>query len=102
MPYIRRELRFPIKPMVDQIIKRLDELQIPLDGVGPTFIKDEKDLTGVLTYIVFRLIRKYFGTGNWYSKMDAEKVCSSALDEFKRRFLYPYEDQKIEENGDAV
>jgi hypothetical protein len=87
--------------MVDQIIKGLDDLQKPLDGLGPTFIKDEKDLTGVLTYIVFRLLRKYYGTGNWYTKMDAEKVCASAIDEFKRRFLHPYEDEAIKRNGDA-
>lgn len=79
----------------------MNELRKPLDGVGPAFIVDEKDLTGVLTYIVFRLIREYYGPGNWYTKMDAEKVCSSALSEFKRRFLFPYEDEKILENGDA-
>jgi len=87
--------------MVDDIIRYLDVLQKPLDGVGEIFIRNEEELTGVLTYIVFRLLRKYYGTGNWYTKMDAEKVCSSALDEFKRRFLHPYEDEAIKRNGDA-
>ena len=101
MPYVNKELKHFIEPFMDQIIEKLDELRKPLDGTGSIIIKDDKVMTGVLTYIVFRLIRHYYENGNWYSKMDAEKVCVSAIDEFKRRFLHPYEDKKIEENGDA-
>jgi hypothetical protein len=64
-------------------------------------IKDEKELTGVLTYIVFKLLRRFYANGGWYEQMDAEKVVDSAISEFKRRFLYPYEDMKIRDNGDV-
>jgi hypothetical protein len=101
MPYIKKELRYLIEPFIDQVIAKLDEFRKPLDGTGPIIIENDKDMTGVLTYIVFRLIRHYYENGNWYSKMDAEKVCASAIDEFKRRFLHPYENKKIEENGDV-
>jgi hypothetical protein len=64
-------------------------------------IKDDKELAGCLTYIIFKLIKKFYVDGKWYDKMDAEKVCASAIDEFKRRYLHPYEDEAIKRNGDV-
>lgn len=94
MPYIKKEFRGPIEEKLIPLVRRLDRMR----NLG---MIDEKDLTACLTYIVFRLIRRYYETGKWYDKMDAEKVCASAVDEFKRRFLHPYEDKKILENGDV-
>jgi hypothetical protein len=94
MPYIRRVLRKPIDEVLDPLIERLKTL------VDASL--SEKDLAGCITYVIFKLIRYFYENGKWYDKMDAEKVCASAIDEFKRRFLHPYEDKKIKENGDVV
>lgn len=90
MPYIKKELRPPIDKFLEPLIKQLKEMGL-----------SEKDIAGCLTYIIFKLIRRFYAEGKWYDKMDADKVCASAIDEFKRRFLYPYEDQKIVENSDV-
>ena len=98
MPYIKKDLRLFIDPIIDILIKRLEEMKKP-EVVVP--IINEKDLAGCLTYITFKLIRHFYEKGKWYDKMDALKVCESAMDEFRRRFLHPYEDEKIKENGDV-
>jgi hypothetical protein len=94
VPYINKKLREPIDEKLDKLIERLNEM-VKYKELS------EKDIAGCLTYIVFKLIRRYYENGKWYSMMDAEKVCNSAIDEFKRRFLHPYEDRKIIENGDV-
>lgn len=96
MPYIKKELRSPIDEFLEPLIERLKAM-ISSDVLELS----DKELAGCLTYIIFKLIRKFYADGTWYGKMDAEKVCASAIDEFKRRFLHPYEDKKIEENGDV-
>jgi hypothetical protein len=90
MPYIRKELRPSIDEFLDPLIKRLKESNL-----------EEKELAGCLTYIVFKLIKKFYADGKWYDKMDAGKICQSAIDEFERRFLHPYEDEAIKRNGDV-
>jgi len=92
MPYINKKLREPIDDKLDPLIKRLN---------GMLTYMTKEELAGCLTYVIFRLIRTYYEHGKWYDKMDANKVCASAIDEFKRRFLHPYEDRKIIENGDV-
>ena len=95
MPYIKKELREPIDKYLEPLIKDLTA-SLSLGELS------EKDLAGCLTYITFKLIRRFYAEGRWYYKMDAEKVCASAIDEFKRRFLHPYEDKKIIEEGDVT
>ncbi len=89
--------------MVSELTKILDDMRYGTGSfsLNGSRIKNEKELAGVLTYIVFKLIRHYYEDCNWYDKSDALKVCESAMDEFRRRFIHPYEDKKIEENGDA-
>lgn len=94
MPYIKKESRPMIDDYLDLLIARLDK-KIASGELS------QKDLAGCLTYITFKLIRHFYAEGKWYDKMDAEKVCASAIDEFKRRFLHPYEDKAIERNGDV-
>jgi hypothetical protein len=103
MPYTKPELRPPIDEKLDPLIERLiemAELNMP-SSLRSTNAIGEKSLAGCITYIIFKLLRKFYADGRWYEKMDAEKVCASAIDEFKRRFLYPYEDEAIKRNGDV-
>ncbi len=94
MPYIKEEQRKGIKEMTEKIIKEL-EARVAAGWYS------QKDLCGNITYVVFLLIRHFYEDKGWYDKSDALKVCNSASHEFERRFIDPYEDKKIGENGDA-
>jgi len=94
MPYINQKQRKGIKELTDEIIKELE-------ARVATGWYSQKDVCGNITFVIFKIIKHFYKDGKWYEKKDAEKACKSALDEFNRRFLYPYEDRKIEENGDV-
>jgi len=90
MPYIKPQLRDDIDPLLYKLIAHLS-----MQGIT------KEELAGCITYIIFKMIREFYEDGKWYEKMDAIKVCDSASDEFRRRFLHPYEDEKIKKNGDV-
>jgi len=94
MPYIAQKQRVGMKELVDEVIKEI-ETRVSSGWYS------EKDVCGNITYVIFKLIKHFYAEGRWYDKKDAEKACLSAIDEFNRRFLHPYEDKKIEQNGDV-
>jgi hypothetical protein len=58
---------------------------------------------GELNYVVFRLIKLYLeknGT-NYQNMNDIVGALDNCKDEFRRRIQHPYEDEKIEQNGDV-
>jgi hypothetical protein len=87
MPYIRPDLRPP-----------LDDLTAPLLEHIRTLPVEEQD--GALNYAVTRILhglypRRYFHMNR------AMGVLSAITEEFYRRKVAPYEDEKIVENGDV-
>ena len=87
MPYIEREARAKLDPEIDALIAKLREA--PLEK-----------LDGQLSYVIFRLLvnlypPKYFN----YSR--AMGVLASIMHEFYRRYVAPYEDEKLRSNGDV-
>ena len=95
MPYIKQELR----PNLDVLLEKLEVEIRAMRAMGKI---NDKGVCGCLTYCVFKLIRRFYSKGRWYDKMDAEKVCKSAIDEYMRRFVHPYENEKIQTHGDVV
>ena len=90
MPYISKDYREEYDYVIDELISRL-------------YDKNNDKLSGHLNYIFFRLACNVCsGVGASYARM---AVVSSALSEaqaeFRRRVMAPYEDKKIEENGDV-
>lgn len=81
MPYIKRERRDPLLP---------DSEEFPRDA-------------GELNYQITRLIRRYeMNHGRCYNiANDIIGALEGAKLEYYRRRLAPYEDKKIEENGDV-
>lgn len=59
---------------------------------------------GELAYIIYGQCLDYLTHwGITFTSMnDVIGVLDNVKDEVKRRYLYPYEDKKIEENGDIV
>lgn len=60
------------------------------------------DSKGVLNYAISQLLAHYvMENGKSYQTLsDCISACDDAKEEFRRRVLNPYEDRKIEENGD--
>lgn len=73
------------------------EQRIELDGHyrGPSN-------AGELNYCVTKLIRDYwYARRNYQAIAEITGVLIDAKDEFKRRIVVPYEQKKIQENGDV-
>jgi len=87
MPYIKPEYR--------------EVLEKPLDDLWGTlmYIPGE-DLAGVLTYIIYYLFINM--PGKRYREFAALLgILDSVGKEFYRRVIAPYEDEKIQQNGDV-
>jgi hypothetical protein len=58
----------------------------------------------VLTYTIFKLMKLWVFTSagdfNYQNMSDACAAARDAEHEFRRRYMDPYEDKKIQENGD--
>jgi hypothetical protein len=57
----------------------------------------------MVTYAFFKVVRILYGysKAGWYERGDVAKICRSIEREFERRFMDPYEDEKMKENGDV-
>lgn len=86
MPYIKEEDRKKLDSIVDQMI---------LKGVEPD---------GKLNYIIFKFCKEYFEHKAKKSYNNLKNFIAELTEcgaEIRRRMLSPYEDEKIEENGDV-
>lgn len=84
MPYIHAEHR-----------KR--NLKLKDSGYGPLL-----DNSGTLNYEISLLIRRYLDTHklSYQTCNDIVGALDNSKDEFRRRIQHPYEDSKIQTNGD--
>lgn len=80
MPYVKKVVRLGIDPIC---------------GVAES--------SGELNYQISRLMNAYMNAhGITYDRFkDCTSACEEAAAEFRRRFMVPYEDKKIIENGDV-
>lgn len=87
MPYIKQENR----PTMNKVVEALKEAGVQVNGD--------------LNYIIFKFCKDTIGpvtdeqSYNRYKNFRGELM--EIRDEIGRRFLAPYEDIKIEENGDV-
>lgn len=80
MPYIKKERR-----------KELEHIVELLKDISPN---------GEINYLLFTYCKRYVTPSyNNYKELIGELHCS--ISEIERRFLHPYEDKKIQENGDV-
>lgn len=94
MPYINKKNRKKYDPLINSLAQILN-----------TRI-DNDELSGELNYVIFRLMGLLcdgeFGGKLGYARMAVVvSGISEAQAEFRRRIMAPYEDQKIELNGDV-
>lgn len=89
MPYIKKEKRDFFLPIINEI--------------EHCFVCKEDIKQGDLNYLITYLCNKYINIKgiNYKYLNDVMGVLESAKQEFYRRKVAPYEDRKIQENGDV-
>ena len=85
MPYIKNEDR-------DRLDKKINELSELINS-------DSR--AGELNYIITKLLLKNTGAGKYQDYNELIGMLECAKQEFYRRHIAPYEDEKIIENGDV-
>ena len=91
MPYIKKEDRFALDGSIDQLVQA-----IKLNLTPPS-------QPGAVNYTFCRILLAMLGDHPNYVAYNTAIGILSAVDfEIKRRFLAPYEDTKITENGDIT
>jgi hypothetical protein len=89
MPYIKSEDRYKYR----EILEMIDDISLRRNILNSA---------GDLNYLITKIIHKYMAiNGKKYQTMnDIVGALESAKAEFQRRVVSPYEDLKIDENGD--
>lgn len=83
MPYITEGKREEIDLEIEELLK---------------FLPDDD---GVINYTITRIVDHVYGKGGYAVFNRAMGVLDCVAREFYRRKVAPYEDKKIEENGDV-
>jgi hypothetical protein len=93
MPYITQEHRTSLDSAIEKLAKDL----------GP-IVKDERQvlrIAGNLNYTITRLCALAIGRPSYAKVALVTGVLENVKQEFYRRVAAPYEDHKIESNGDV-
>lgn len=87
MPYIKKEQRPAIDSLVQPLIEHLKSLSV-------------EDQDGSLNYAVTKIIKHVYPQ-KYFHFNRALGVLTAITQELYRKIIGPYEDTKIEENGDV-
>jgi len=85
-PYIKQEDRKKVDPLVEKIIETISS--------EPTENQD-----GMINYLMSKVLLGIYKP-KYFNFNRAMGVLNCITQEFYRRFVAPYEDEKIKENGD--
>lgn len=91
MPYIKNEDRLKFEKQIDDLVDTL--------MVGPHMTAKVGDVNFVISTIIWKLFTYDTSYTNGNNLMG---VLECVKQEFYRRQLAPYEDEKIKENGDII
>jgi len=92
MPYIKQKDREKFEPELGDLRECMGRI-----------IRYEDMLKGDMTYLAYALGLEFFKGRKSYTSVSTAISClNDAAEELRRRYLNPYEDKKIEENGDVV
>jgi predicted type IV restriction endonuclease len=88
MPYITQEDRKRYDDILSQLINKLAEIS-------------EEDRDGHLNYCITVMLKHLYAPPKYKRYNRAMGMLSCVAQEFYRRVVGPYEDEKIKENGDV-
>lgn len=86
MPYIKQKEREKYKELINQMIELLER-------------EEEKDIDGSLNYVVSSILKKLYKP-KYFNYNRAMGVLECIKQEFYRKQVASYEEEKIKENGD--
>ena len=89
MPYIDPKIREFIDKDIDELAKK----------IATRYEYESKG--GILNYIIFRLALKFMGSRSYSSSSLMKSAMTDCAEEWYRRVMAPYEDEKIIQNGDV-
>ena len=87
MPYIQQNLRNEIDADIEVLAVKLAALPV-----------EKQD--GALNYTVTKLLKKLYPEDSYFTLNRSMGTLASIQAEWYRRWISPYEDRKITENGD--
>ena len=87
MPYIPKDKRTEIDKALNPLIEQLKQLPV-----------EEQD--GALNYSVTKILKRMYEP-SYFNYNRAMGVLSNIKEEYYRREVAPYEDKKIQQNGDV-
>src|SRR5579863_7043509 len=88
VPYIKQSGRKDLDPILDPLIAKVNDLS------GP-------DSAGALAYVIFKLLRVLTAKHSFSGKAMLYGSAVASLDEYYRRDLSVYENDKMVQNGDC-
>lgn len=92
MPYIKQELRRELDKEIEAFVKKVNELHA----------KDSANTRdGLLNYSFTRILHHVYPKNKYHDLNEAVGMLECMKQEFYRTRVGPYEDEKIEENGDV-
>ncbi|MDE1873770.1 MAG: hypothetical protein KGI04_01470 [Candidatus Micrarchaeota archaeon] len=86
MPYIKKDQRQGIDALLEPLLEHIKGQEV-------------EDIDGQINYIVSRLLKEVYPP-RYFNYNRAMGVLESIKQEFYRRYVAPYEEGKIKENGD--
>lgn len=95
MPYINKEERVELDHLIDSIVDSIKNTKTSLNNPN-----DFKNHLGRINYTFSRILSGVMGSINYSNIAMATGVIENIKQEFYRRLAAPYEDHKIEQNGD--
>lgn len=88
MPYIKKEERAGFDNAINSLLEELEG-------------KPRDEVDGCLNYIITRLIKGVYKNAKYFNYNSAIGVLECAKQEFYRRVVADYEDEKRKENGEV-
>jgi len=85
MPYIKKADRKRLNLVIDALTN---------------ILAMKKENSGEYVYVFYKILKTNFGNGNFEQRSNPIKILEQTKDEYQRRIIHPYENQKIKENGD--
>lgn len=92
MPYVRQEIRKEFDTDIDNLLGAILRYEV---------YHQSEHIDGIMNYIITRLINEVYNEDNYFILNRAKGVLTCASDEFTRRRIIPFEEEKKKVNGDV-
>ena len=91
MPYVKQEVRERLDPEIKRLVRKI-------------ISEGKESLPGVLNYcitcIIINIVARFGKSYSLYNSIVGAMECAKI--EFYRRWITPYEEEKIDSNGDVI